>query len=720
MRVFLSFILVSVHGAAIAAVTPLPVLKAPSGFKVELVLQAPEIDAPSALAVAASGDVYIGENLLAMVGPRRQQPGRIWLLPGGDASKKVLVADRLNPVCGMELVLDKLFVVHAPVVTAFELKHDGTVKQRIDLFDDCGPALENGTPFTDHIPGGIRMGMDGWLYVSIGDRGLPKMNRVPIPRRPKKDDIWVEKQESIHVEEGRRRLSAKGQHLMLEGGGVIRFRPDGTGLEVFASGTRNHRDVVLDDNDRIFVRDSSDGLGWKSRLMYLPHGAFMGYPWAYKYKNRDFLPAIQTFDSGAPCGGWIYSDDGLPGKNRGRIFHCDAEKGNVVAVRVKPDGAGFQFVDEVVFLHAEGSGVKDFLPYALRPTADGKGFYVTDRTSRAALGKAKAGRLWKVTYVKDDTTPTARIKDRNNVDELLKGLNHPAHTERLFAQRTLATLPNREITRTLEKLANSTGSALSRRHALWALFQRDRQQGLKVAASLVTDNNQDVVRAAARIICEYSHETDRKTLESILSDLISLAPSNPTDLEKIAPDVRLPIAFALLRMSAYAGNSHGLTGDSYGVMALAFEKDPLFRHCFLAGLKQSEFYDFTHILLNFALRDPDWEAPSTNSLHVFHQSVIAYSSDQLSLKAIQTLKRFLDSTHADKRDLAALALTRVYKSRKSYAGEWWGLQPASNKPPPLEVDWEGTPVVREALLKLKDDANPAVRKAVQSVLNPMK
>ena len=31
--------------------------------------------------------------------------------------------------------------------------------------------------FNDHIPSGIRMGMDGWLYVSVGDKGIPKMTR---------------------------------------------------------------------------------------------------------------------------------------------------------------------------------------------------------------------------------------------------------------------------------------------------------------------------------------------------------------------------------------------------------------------------------------------------------------------------------------------------------------------------------------------------------------
>ena len=90
------------------------------------------------------------------------------------------------------------------------------------------------------------MGTDGWLYVSIGDKGIPKMTRKEAGEG------------SVYVTEGRGRRTKDGQYISLEGGGVIRFRPDGSHLEVFCSGTRNHLDVPLDDHDRIFVRDNTD------------------------------------------------------------------------------------------------------------------------------------------------------------------------------------------------------------------------------------------------------------------------------------------------------------------------------------------------------------------------------------------------------------------------------------------------------------------------------
>ena len=258
------FALAGLFGLAVPlSAAPLP--KAPPGFQVELILEAPAIEAPTALCVASNGDVYFAEDPMDMAGPPSKPLDKIWLLKGGDPKKKILFADKMWAVMGLEIVRDKLYVVHAPHVTVFTLDADGKAKKREELFDDLGPKVAGVPSFNDHIPSGIHMGMDGWLYVSIGDKGIPKM------ARKEKDGG------SVHVAEGRWRHTKEGHHISLEGGGVIRFRPNGFGLEVFASGTRNHLDVPMDEHDRIFVRDNTDdGRGWWTRLMYLPPGGLHG------------------------------------------------------------------------------------------------------------------------------------------------------------------------------------------------------------------------------------------------------------------------------------------------------------------------------------------------------------------------------------------------------------------------------------------------------------
>ena len=53
------------------------------------------------------------------------------------------------------------------------------------------------------------------------------------------------------------------------GGGIVRVRPDGTHLEVYSGGTRNHLEVDLDAMDHAFTLDNTDdGNGWWTRLTH--------------------------------------------------------------------------------------------------------------------------------------------------------------------------------------------------------------------------------------------------------------------------------------------------------------------------------------------------------------------------------------------------------------------------------------------------------------------
>ena len=186
-----------------------PLVKVPTGFKAEIILQAPELEAPTALAVHPNGDLYFAEDPMDMRGPSNKNIDKIWLLKGGDPKKRILFADKLWAVMGMELVRDKMYVVHYPYISVFTLNADGTMKERQDLFTDCGPKSAPPGGFNDHVPSGIRMGMDGWLYVSIGDKGIPKMTR--------------KEKGSVHVAEGRTEYSPAGNHLSLEGAASFAF-----------------------------------------------------------------------------------------------------------------------------------------------------------------------------------------------------------------------------------------------------------------------------------------------------------------------------------------------------------------------------------------------------------------------------------------------------------------------------------------------------------------
>jgi putative membrane-bound dehydrogenase-like protein len=672
--------------------------KAPPGFQVELVLQAPDIEAPTALCVAPNGDVYFAEDPMDMGGPPTKNLDRIWLLKGGDPKKKILVADKMWAVMGLEIVGDRLYVVHAPHVTVFTLDADGKPKERRELFDDLGPKVAGLPSFNDHIPSGIRMGMDGWLYVSIGDKGIPRMTR-------KEKDAG-----SVDVAEGRWRHTKEGNHISLEGGGVIRFRPDGSGLEVFASGTRNHLDVPLDAHDRIFVRDNTDdGQGWNTRFMHLPRNGFLGYPWAYKYGTQDMLPMIHDFGGGSPCGGWVYNDDGLPEIYRGRVFHCEWGQGRVWAVKVVPDGAGFKYVDQIAFLDPDGTSVKDFRPFTLRPTADGRGFYVTDWGFSGWLRNKKAGRLYKVTYARDDVKPKARGQDTDSVEQLIKSLDHPALSERLRAQRALSARgkPAHEAAR--EALRDKNLGKTARIHLLWVLrdsadLHSSAEWWLQPAYDALRDADADVRLEAVRVIGNYSPEDWPHGLGKIPPPrdyLLSLLAT-----EKDA-QVRLA-SVALLGRQIYHIHDAGQL-----LTHLEKEADPVVRQVAVNSLKEAFNRGAGRegkSACNWQILEERFEefapkhARSTEAL-------LKVLLEEYDPAVVRITQRFLRSDDPLIRKQAVDVLAHAYKHRKPYAGTWWGTQPAGHRNPPRDVTWEGTPEVREAILKLLGDNDAGMRQA---------
>ncbi len=698
MKPLSTLALVLLATASAFADPPLP--KAPDGFKVELVLQAPDIEAPTALAVASNGDVYFAEDPMDMSGPPTKNIDKIWLLKGGDPKKKILFADKMWAVMGLEVVGDKLYCVHAPHVTVFTLDKDGTAAKRDELFDDLGPKVAGLPGFNDHIPSGIRMGMDGWLYVSIGDKGIPKMSRIPIPLRGTDKGKEMEKLGSVETAEGRTRHTKDGHHISLEGGGVIRFPPDGTKQEVFASGTRNHLDVPMDEHDRIFVRDNTDdGLGWNTRLMYLPRGAFMGYPWAYTQRPKETLPMIHDFGGGSPCGGWVYCDDGLPETYRGRIFHCEWGQGKVFAVKVAPDGAGFKYVDQITFLDPTGTGVKDFRPFTLRPTADGRGFYVTDWGFSGWLSKTKAGRIYKVTYIKDDVKPKPRGKDTDSIEELIKGLDHPAHSERLRCQRALTARGANAATKIIDALSADKLSPFSRRHAYWILRNTESNSWPVMAAKDIAHDDLDLRIEVSRVL---GGAYDDDSVATLLEKVLKPVTKDPD------PRVRLQAASSLLGLLRGKQSHEKLPMD---FACLRDEKDPFVRQTIIRWLKDAT----EGIWLRVSARLINGDLPKiTADQFIAILSVATEEYDEDAAKF--TIPEVVTSDKPEIRRLAVETLARIYFDRKPYAGTWWGTQPAAQKPPARNIAWEGTVFVREAILQALGHKDESVRKAAIKAL----
>src|SRR5262249_25484667 len=126
----------------------------------------------------------------------------------------------------------------------------------------------------DHTTNGIRLGIDGWIYIAVGDYGF-------------------------HQARGK-----DGTTLSLRGGGVLRVRPDGTELEIYATGLRNPFDLAIDPYLNLFTRDNTnDGAGWDVRVSHLVQSAHYGYTQLYAHFPEEIMPTLGQFGGGGGTGG---------------------------------------------------------------------------------------------------------------------------------------------------------------------------------------------------------------------------------------------------------------------------------------------------------------------------------------------------------------------------------------------------------------------------------
>ena len=401
--------------------------------------------------------------------------------------------------------------------------------------------------------------------------------------------------------------------------------------------------------------------------MYVIPGGFYGYPWAFTRHPKEVVPMIRDFGGGSPCQGWVYCDDGLPETYRGRIFHCEWGKGKVLAVKVAPEGAGFKFVDEIAFMDPSGTGVKDFRPYMLRPTADGRGFYVTDWGFSGWSKAVKAGRIWKVTYEKDDVKPAPRGKVGNTHEELVKGLNHPAHSERLRIQRVLEekwrkaaeerTLPNFAwVPNNWWKLCTTPAT---KRHILWAWYNGTGMPSIWIP--VYEDPEPSVRSQVARI------HGDSK-------------PDNAGFLDRDRdPQVLLHMFAAFTRVKGQIW----FRPDS----RFFEETDPYVRHAIVQMLRSQKTWTIH-----------DWQLGDKLKPSPF-QMILEAHAEVFELDAIKSLVKGMNELKTlDRRVSVVQMLARNAHDRKPYAGGWWGTRPEKQQPPARTVAWEGTPLVRDALL----------------------
>jgi putative membrane-bound dehydrogenase-like protein len=690
--------------------------KGPPDWKVEVVLETPKVNYCSVVCCAPDGRIFLAEDPMDMIGPPNRPIDRILCIhPDG---RITTYAENLYAVFGLYYMDGKLYVHHCPKFSVFDDGGD-VAKNRVDLIDQTHPQPWGG--MNDHIPSNMRLGMDGWFYMSTGDKGIYGA------------------------------VGKDGSKAEIHGGGILRFRPDGTKLEVYCTGTRNHLDVAINAEDEIFTYDNTDdGNGWWTRLTHMVDGGFYGYPYDYKPRRPYTLWMMGDYGGGSPTGGLCYNEDALPEEYRGNLFMCEWGKGELVRFIVERDGATYKIVRRDAFLK---KGTKDFRPVGVAVSTDGMSIYLADWNFGGWSNRSvKAGRLIKATYTgkshaapkPDWYVPAAMGKPfKATTEQLIDGLRHPAQSVRLVAMRRIA--ERSEVLPSLTTLINDRKApSHARWSALWTLDRIFHQwAGDSEIRTLLRDPDPSIRRQALR------HVGDRYSMKPVM-ELVSKdkswLPSKGPRLEYrevlrtggIIEDLTRLLKDADASVRFQAAVAIGRIADRTvipNLLSALDDSDDFCRYAAFTALHRigdritaTKIDAPKGIPLGFTMSNAPptvggtvtvifpsaWPAIAaglrSHSTTIRERTLYAFREayDASAVSALAEAMGDSEVSVASRADMLKLLGELSYK-RPAWKAQWWGTQPVRSLPPARTESWEGTKIAVNALRRGLSDKESLVR-----------
>ena len=147
----------------------------PEGFEMNTFAEPFEVDYPTALTAAGDGTVYVSVDHNGSLG-KLPKMGKIVSCRDTDGDGKAdqfvdFVASVDSPRGG-HFVGDTLYLIHPPFLSSFrDTTGDGVADEHKVLLENIGFGLRHPRG-SDHTTNGCRMGIDGWLYIAVGDFGM--------------------------------------------------------------------------------------------------------------------------------------------------------------------------------------------------------------------------------------------------------------------------------------------------------------------------------------------------------------------------------------------------------------------------------------------------------------------------------------------------------------------------------------------------------------------
>ncbi len=435
-------------------------LSVPGGFRVELFAAEPDIVKPIAITWDTRGRTYIAETLDY---PNNKQPDgkghdRIVI---ADEGKFTTFADKLSIPTSMVYANGGLFVAQAPDIL-FLKDTDGDGKA------DVHKVLFSGfrTNDTHAGPSNLRLGLDNWIYATVGYAGFD---------------------------------GTVGGKRHRFGQGIFRFKPDGSELEFLGSTSNNTWGLGFDETGELVYSTAN---GEHSSYLAIPNRYFESVRGLlgkgtirmadyYKFHPITAIRQVDFHDGfTAAAGHAVYTARQFPKPYWNRIAFVAEPTGHLVAqCLLDKQGSNFVTHDRFNLLSSSDEWtspiaaevgpdgavwILDWYNYIVQHNPTPPGFetgkgnaYVTP------LRDKKHGRIYRVINENTKLSPKLDL-DKATPEQLVAALKSDNLFWRLQAQWRLVERGKDDVVRALVDRAatsgtDATGENLSAIHALWTL-----------------------------------------------------------------------------------------------------------------------------------------------------------------------------------------------------------------------------------------------------------
>ena len=643
-----------------------PRLVVPSGFEVTLFACDPLVEYPSVISLGpARGTLFVAHDYVTGLGVEIVRRDEVRLLRDTDrdgyADLSLVVADGFNSIQGLAWHDDSIFVMHAPLLTRLrDTDGDGTADERDDLLSGIGLPPDE-TVDRLHCANGIVAGHDGWLYLAVGDRGC-----------------------NIHRPEGDR--------FVFQEGGILRCRPDGSGLHVFSRGLRNIYDIALDEELNVFVRDNeNDGGDYLLRVCHCFHGSDHGYPYLYRENPDLAMPPLAEFGRGSSAGGVIYLESAFPSDDHGRMIFCEWGRSVVTYERVRA-GSSFASMPQVEF----ATGAADD-PYGFRPTdvvVDYDGSLMISDWADGQRPSRGRGRIYRITYKSSETTDLAPAAptDDSDLASLIRQLSSESYYVRAEAQRTLERGGESSVKAVRDALQDDSLTLAGQLHAVWVLAHAGGEHAAADLWRIAESNRDPSPRAqAVRAIADLSDP-------ALIRDQLAAGRGDERVCERLAKlaagsdaRVQLEVLTALCRLrwrDAPAWiQSQNLRGD------------PARDHAAMMLLRNADNWRGVLELLD----DEDFTGGRKSNVRTL--ALRALADQAISEVAAGVLRKLTAANFSGHRRDYVDLLAKIHRIPAEW--KYWGFRPAPR--PANSVDWAFTSEIGAALAETLEDSDTEVR-----------